>query len=855
MKILTSIFIVFSFCLSVKATDNTTGQIGRWEFKENINAVLYSETDFSAAFKIDESKPRITDPARVKIIQTKNGSTIGTADGQRLRGVPIAYSASDFNNPFETKVFNPNFYKKARNMGFNAVRCFVDQPDVYDELKVNESLAILDTIVNLASKYGLQIMLNAGNIGYFRGHTPAELKRLIEYNKIMNGILTSRYKNRTHVIFEQQNEPTYNLSSLGRYPTMVQDIADCYNFMRTIAPNSHISLFTFMESCGYSMVEMVDDLVLKTNIDWTKSSVAFHGYKSPPCSNIDRIIELRAKYPVVQTEFWPEKNMGEGGYGTPYEMEGIEDNEISWFTWWLHTGETGLYIYEPIFADLKSIGKMWDFTTIDLQEPTLNCGIDTIVFLPKNTITLKGLVTDNGSIVKYNWVLLKQPENANVTFTQNNEIAELSNMIKGTYHLRLFVWDNDNNYTYDDITVVLGNLQNIPGKIEAEDYSAAYGIGGTTAIGWIGMGDYTEYIVDIASSGLYSINVSASAAAGFGGTGHFLIDGVPVSSIFTVTTSSSPDDWNSFFPAYCSAQLTEGRHTLRWEPVSVKAYNIDYFVFTKTKATIETTPDLTLKLPANSAELLVTATDPKGIKSYQWNVIQAPKAYLFSGIKNSNTLSATQLIAGDYIFQAIVTTNENLVISKDVKVSVTACDDNPTVTAGADRKFSLPQDSVDVSIVTTSGSGIASYKWEKLSGPAAGIMSNMDSPTLKLTGLVDGIYSFRITVVSNKTCIASDEVKVKVYLPTAISEKNNSELKVFPNPSSDGKFTIQLPNGWVNKRILLRITDLAGRVVSEQWIEGTAHGTIQTSKPLGSGSYIMNVHLDDQIETAKLIVE
>ena len=852
MKIILSILMVFSFCLSVKANNNTNRQIGHWEFEENNNAVLYSEIDKSAAFKIDESKPRITDQARVKIIQTKNGSTIGTADGQRLRGVPMAYSASDLVNPFETKIFNPDFYKTARNMGFNAVRCFVDQPDVYNELKVNESLAILDTIVNLASKYGLQLMLNAGNIGYFRNNEPQELIRLIQYNKVWNGILATRYRNRTHVIFEQQNEPFYD--NPFAYPRYIQDMADCYGFMRSIAPDSHISLFTFMLSCGYSMLDQVKLLENKIKIDWTKTTVAYHGY-GPPCQNIEKITELMKGYPVVETEFWPEKNMGEGGFDTDYEMAGLEDNEISWFTWWLHTGETGLYIYEPIFADLKSIGKMWDFTTIDLQEPTVNCGIDTIVFLPKNTITLKGLVTDNGSIVKYNWFLLKQPENANVTFTQNNEIAELSNMIKGSYHLRLFVWDNDNNYTYDDITVVLGNLQNIPGKIEAEDYSAAYGIGGTTAIGWIGMGDYTEYIVDIASSGLYSINVNASAAADFGGTGRFLIDGVRVSSIFTVTTSSSPDDWNSFFPAYCSAQLTEGRHTLRWEPVSVKAYNIDYFVFTNTKATIETTPDLTLKLPVNNAELIVTATDPSGIKSYEWKVIQAPKAFLFSGIKHSSTYSVNQLIVGDYIFQAIVTTNENLVISKDVKVSVTACDDNPTVTAGADRKFSLPQDSVKVSIVTTSGSGIASYKWEKLSGPAAGLMSNMDSPTLELAGLVDGVYSFMITVVSNKGCVASDEVKVKVFLPTGVDEINNSELKVFPNPSSDGKFIVQLPNGWVNKRILLRITDLTGRVVSEQWIDGTANGTIQTSKPLGSGSYIMNVHLDDQIETAKLIVE
>jgi len=848
MKIVTSIFIVFSFCLSVKASDNTSGQIDRWAFEENNNTVLQSEPDKSASFKIDESKPRDTDPARVKIIQTKNGSTIGTADGVRLRGVPMGYSASDLTNPLETKVFNPNFYKKARNMGFNAVRCFVDQPDVYDELKVNESLAILDTIVNLASKYGLQLMLNAGNIGYYRNNEAQELIRLIEYNKVWNGILATRYKNRTHVIFEQQNEPFHD--NPFAYPRYIQDIADCYSFMRSIAPDSHISLFTFMLSCGYSMFDQVKLLENKISIDWTKTTVAYHGYGFP-CKNIEKITELMKEYPVVETEFWPEKNMGEGGFGTDYEMAGLEDNEISWFTWWLHTGQTDLTIYEPIFSDLKAGGKMWDFTTIDLNEPVVDCGKDTTIFLPKNSITLNGKVSDpNGSIVKYNWVLIKSSGKAD--FTQSETQAELKNMTKGVYYLRLFAWDNDGNYSYDDVTVVVVNLQKIPGKIEAEDYSAAFGVDGTNFVGWIQAGDWTEYQVDVAEAGLYSIQIMEAADEGYGGTGHFLVDSLTASSTFVAAPTG---DWGYYLPVNCSVNLTKGRHTLRYEPIVAGGYNLDYYVFTKTKATIETSPDLSLKLPVNSAELVATATDPSGIKSYQWNVIQAPKGYLFSAINNTNTLSVNQLIVGNYIFQVIVLTNDNLPVSKDIRVTVTACDDNPTVNAGFDKKFSLPKDSVNISIVTTSGSGIASYKWEKLSGPSAGVMNNVHSATLNLTGLVAGTYSFRITVVSNKTCVASDEVKVKVFLPTGIDDEIDSELKVFPNPSKDGIFTIQLPNQFLHKRVLLRTTDLVGRVVSEQWVDGPKAETIQTSKPLESGFYILNLISGDQVETAKLVVE
>jgi len=807
----------------------------------------------SQAFSVSESQPLPTDPQRVKIIQTTKGSTIGTHDGVRLRGVPMAYSVADAKDPYESKIYNSNFYKTARNMGFNAVRCFVEQFDVFDEAKTLESLAVLDTIVNMTSKYGMQLMLNAGNIGYFRDHTPDELKRLIEYNKIINGILATRYKNRTHVIFEQQNEPTYNASSLnGRYPTMVQDIADCYNIMRTAAPDSHISLFTFMISCGYSMVEMVEDLDTKTSIDWTKTTVAFHGY-GPPCNNIDQIAELMVKYPVVETEFWPEKNMGEGGYGTPYEMEGIEDNEISWFTWWLHTGETALNIYEPIFADLESIGKMWDFTTIDLQEPIVKCGNDTIVFLPQSTITLKGLVTDNGTIVKYNWVLMKQPENANLIFTQNNEMAELSNMIKGSYHFRLFVWDNDNNYSYDDITVVSGNLQNIPGKIEAEDYSAAYGIGGTSAIGWIGIGDYTEYFVDIASSGLYSINVSASAAAGYGGTGHFLIDGVPVSSIFTVTTSSSSDDWNTFLPAYCSAQLPAGRHILRWEPVNVLAYNIDCFTFTKTEATFETTADQTIKLPINSTLLTASVTDPSGIKSYMWKVMSGKKGYILSG-ETTNTLTFSNLIEGEYVLSIEVTTNSNVVLSKNIKVTVQPCIDNPIVSAGNDKKFALPTNSTEITaIASASGSEIESYTWEKISGPEVFAMANENTQTVSLSNLVAGFYNFRITVISTNGCVAWDEVMVKVFTAVGIenTETNVGTVVIYPNPAKNE--VIIARKTLVDTHAIVTLMNTKGQILKQDpW---SSERLIWSIEGYSSGVYIISIFEKGKINHLKLLIE
>jgi len=798
----------------------------------------------SQAISVSESQPLPTDPPRVKIIQTINGSTIGTADGQRLRGVPMAYETSDVTNPFNTKVFNPDFYRKAHNLGFNAIRCFVENPDLTDQAKVNASLAVLDTIVNLASKYGMQLMLNAGNIGYYRNPSPEELTRLIEYNKTLNTILAKRYKNRTHVIFEQQNEPFYD--NAFSYPTIVQDIADCYNIIRAEAPDSHISLFTFMISCGYSMVDMARSLDTKTTIDWTKTSVAYHGY-GPPCKNIDRILEVMADYPVVETEFWPEKGLGEGGFGTPYEMEGLERNEISWFTWWLHNGVTDLSIYEPMLADLVTAGVMWDFIPIDLQEPVVNVGKDTTIFLPDNSLSLTGDVSDpNGSIVKYNWVLVKSTGQANVS--QNGATVELTNMTQGVYHLRLYAWDNEGNYMYDGLQVVVGKLQTIPGTVQAEDYSGSFGIDGSNFVGWIDVGDWTEYKVNIAEEGLYSIEVSSAADIGYGGTGYFLLDGTKVSSVFVAAPTGG---WGTYKGAFCTAYLPAGLHTLRFEPIKAGGYNLDWYSITKTTATFEVTTDHTIKLPVNSVDLTVNATDPSGIASYEWTMIQGKTGSILTGT-DTNVLTAGNLIVGDYIFNVTVTTNNNQILVGTVMVSVLPCEDNPSVFAGADKKFALPKNSVDITAMANSGSGIVSYTWEKLSGPDV-IMANSNTETISLSNLVAGFYNFRITVVSTNGCVAWDEVMVKVFTPVGIENAISDEesLVIYPNPVKT-ELIIERKT-WIGNEAIVTLRNTKGQVLKQApWITNIL---IWSVEEYSKGVYFISIFEKGKITHKKLVIE
>ena len=113
-----------------------------------------------------------------------------------------------------------------------------------------------------------------------------------------------------------------------------------------------------------------------------------------------------------------------------------------------------------------------------------------------------------------------------------------------------------------------------------------------------------------------------------------------------------------------------------------------------------------------------------------------------------------------------------------------------------------------------------------------------------------------VRAIGMKAGLTSSAPVKKVYtLVTGINEREDAAMKVYPNPSADGTFTIQLPDRLLKEKVLLRITDLVGKVISEQWINGSNTETITTFKPLESGCYILNLLSGNRTETTKLIVK
>jgi len=152
------------------------------------------------------------------------------------------------------------------NANLNVVRMMAflgswpKSPEVVNEATL---AARLDVAVNMAAAAGMYIIIdNHSNCcGFFNWDT---------FHAFWD-VVAPRYKDRTHVIYEAQNEPYYkNATGAG--------IKAQYDYIRAKAPNTHIILHS---------IAKIDDIEVKaakeSGIDYNNAnaSIGFHSYQSP----------------------------------------------------------------------------------------------------------------------------------------------------------------------------------------------------------------------------------------------------------------------------------------------------------------------------------------------------------------------------------------------------------------------------------------------------------------------------------------------------------------------------------------------------------------------------------------------
>ena len=178
--------------------------------------------------------------------------------------------------------------------------------------------------------------------------------------------------------------------------------------------------------------------------------------------------------------------------------------------------------------------------------------------------------------------------------------------------------------------------------------------------------------------------------------------------------------------------------------------------------------DTALVLPNDSIVLDGSASyDSDGtISGYKWTKISGPYAFNISD-SNAPQTQVSSLIEGIYQFKLTVTDIGGLSSRDTVKITVNASatiNNPPIAHAGLDKIITLPANSITLNGVGSfdPDNNSISFNWSKISGPSSYNISSSNTVQTTLTGLVEGIYQFQLTVTDNGGLSDADTVKITV---------------------------------------------------------------------------------------------
>ncbi|KAL9963286.1 hypothetical protein ACROYT_G032471 [Oculina patagonica] len=202
----------------------------------------------------------------------------------------------------------------------------------------------------------------------------------------------------------------------------------------------------------------------------------------------------------------------------------------------------------------------------------------------------------------------------------------------------------------------------------------------------------------------------------------------------------------------------------------------------------------TITLPTNEVVLDGSkSSDDDKITQYKWEEVKGPlndKNKVMSSGADSPVLQLKSLVPGIYTFKLTVTDSDGESDSTTATVTVNDEKDYPPVArAGNDVVIVLPVDHVTLyANGSTDDKGIVSYEWSKTpSSPAVGDMQGTSSPTLKVSNMVVGDYTFVLKVTDTGGQTASSSVTVVVQpeknAPPVAVAGSDKDL-VFPDDST-----------------------------------------------------------------------
>jgi len=226
--------------------------------------------------------------------------TVMTDNGDPIRGV------------FFWSSLTRDSFRAIKSQGFNALHVYAE---TFNDGTPGGNVAWIDQLVQWANEDGVYLIITIGN-GSNNGQ--------YDWNYAMAfwNVYAQRYKDDPWVIYELQNEPSWNT----KYDTQTMSFEQTgYNTIRSSAPNSMILLFSVMLfSNGSGIASNCRSL---KGVDWSKTAVAFHGYAGDGATMGAFAALSSAGFPSICTEF---SNLGADTSMDGTELKDFENAGVSW---------------------------------------------------------------------------------------------------------------------------------------------------------------------------------------------------------------------------------------------------------------------------------------------------------------------------------------------------------------------------------------------------------------------------------------------------------------------------------------------------------------------------------------------
>ncbi len=200
-------------------------------------------------------------------VQMAHGTLVSDL-GSNLRGAIVSTDWNvGYNLPADAKqkiLAMPNTY------GLNTVHLYLEKHDTPTGANVRAA----DSLVAWTSQANMYLVITIGcgsNNGSFN----------LTQAKAFWNFYAGRYANNTHVIYEIHNEPIFscNGNATGADDVAMMDMeAECYNIIRSKAPNTHVILYSNGGLSHTNQIQGVINGLLTRNVSFANASIAYHGY-------------------------------------------------------------------------------------------------------------------------------------------------------------------------------------------------------------------------------------------------------------------------------------------------------------------------------------------------------------------------------------------------------------------------------------------------------------------------------------------------------------------------------------------------------------------------------------------------